>query len=42
MTAAAMPEDLARCDAAGMDGHISKPIEHAALLEAALTAHHQN
>lgn len=40
MTAAAMPEDLARCDAAGMDGHISKPIEHAALLEAAMTAQH--
>jgi signal transduction histidine kinase/ActR/RegA family two-component response regulator len=40
MTAAAMPEDLARCDAAGMDGHISKPIEHAALLEAAMNAHH--
>lgn len=40
MTAAAMPEDLARCDDAGMDGHIAKPIEHAALLEAALNAHH--
>jgi CheY-like chemotaxis protein len=39
MTAAALPEDVARCNAAGMDGHISKPIEHAALLEAAFTAH---
>lgn len=40
MTAAAMPEDIARCDAAGMDGHISKPIEHAALFEAVITAGH--
>jgi signal transduction histidine kinase/CheY-like chemotaxis protein len=38
MTAAALPEDIALCDAAGMDGHIAKPIEHAELLETALSA----
>lgn len=38
MTAAALPEDIALCDAAGMDGHIAKPIEHAELLDTALSA----
>ncbi len=38
MTAAALPEDIALCDAAGMDGHIAKPIEHAELLDTALNA----
>lgn len=38
MTAAAMPEDIALCEAAGMDGHIAKPIEHAELVDAAVRA----
>ena len=32
MTADAMPEDVARCLAAGMDAHMAKPISHAGLL----------
>jgi CheY-like chemotaxis protein len=28
MTAAALPEDVERCLAAGMDAHIAKPIDH--------------
>lgn len=27
LTAAALPEDVARCIAAGMDAHVPKPIE---------------
>lgn len=34
VTADAMPEDAARCMAAGMDGHLAKPISHAALYAA--------
>lgn len=30
----AMPEDAARCIAAGMDGHVPKPITHASLFAA--------
>lgn len=35
MTAATLPEDVARCRAAGMDAHLSKPIEQESLLAAA-------
>lgn len=35
MTAASMPEDVARCYDAGMDGHLAKPVEMARLIEAA-------
>ena len=41
LTAEAMPEDAARCLAAGMDGHLAKPITQAALyaaIDAALAA----
>lgn len=41
VTAEAMPEDAARCLAAGMDGHLAKPITQAALyaaIDAALAA----
>ena len=31
MTADAMPEDVARCLAAGMNGHLAKPVSQAAL-----------
>jgi CheY-like chemotaxis protein len=31
MTADAMPEDVARCLAAGMDGHLAKPVSMAGL-----------
>ena len=31
MTAYAMPEDVARCLAAGMNGHLAKPVSQAAL-----------
>ena len=34
VTADAMPEDAARCLAAGMDGHLAKPISHVALYAA--------
>ena len=34
VTADAMPEDAARCIAAGMDGHIAKPLTHASLFAA--------
>lgn len=34
VTADAMPEDAARCIAAGMDGHVAKPLTHAALFAA--------
>ena len=34
VTAGAFPEDIAACQAAGMDGHIAKPIERSALLAA--------
>jgi len=34
ITADAMPEDVGRCLAAGMDGHLAKPITHAALFAA--------
>jgi CheY-like chemotaxis protein len=34
VTADAMPEDAARCLAAGMDGHLAKPITQARLYEA--------
>ena len=36
MTAAAMPEDIERCLAAGMNGHIAKPIRQEELLQSAL------
>jgi CheY-like chemotaxis protein len=36
MTAAAMPEDIDRCKAAGMTGHIAKPIRQEELLQATL------
>lgn len=35
MTAASMPEDIARCYEAGMDEHIAKPVEMTRLIEAA-------
>jgi signal transduction histidine kinase/ActR/RegA family two-component response regulator len=41
VTADAMPEDAARCLAAGMDGHVAKPLTHASLfaaIDAAMTA----
>lgn len=38
VTAEAMPEDAARCLAAGMDGHLAKPITAAKLYEAIETA----
>ena len=31
MTADAMPEDIARCRAAGMAAHLAKPVSRAAL-----------
>ncbi len=34
LTASAMPEEVARCRDAGMDDHLAKPIERAALLAA--------
>ncbi|WP_426050982.1 response regulator [Brevundimonas sp. SL161] len=34
VTADAMPEDTARCLAAGMDGHVAKPLTHASLFAA--------
>lgn len=34
VTADAMPEDAARCVAAGMNGHLAKPITHASLFAA--------
>ncbi|MCR0981885.1 hybrid sensor histidine kinase/response regulator [Roseomonas populi] len=34
VTAGAMPEQVAACLAAGMDGHVTKPVERAALLAA--------
>jgi CheY-like chemotaxis protein len=34
VTADAMPEDAARCIAAGMDDHLAKPISHHALYAA--------
>ena len=34
VTADAMPEDAARCLAAGMDGHVAKPLTHARLFAA--------
>ena len=34
VTADAMPEDAAKCLAAGMDGHLAKPISHATLYAA--------
>lgn len=34
VTADAMPEDAARCLAAGMNGHLAKPITHASLFAA--------
>lgn len=34
VTADAMPEDVARCRDAGMDGHLAKPITHASLFDA--------
>jgi len=34
MTADAMPEDVARCLAAGMNAHMAKPINQAGLLAA--------
>ena len=34
VTADAMPEDAARCIAAGMDAHLAKPISHHALYAA--------
>ena len=34
VTADAMPEDAARCRAAGMDGHVAKPLTHASLFAA--------
>ena len=34
VTADAMPEDAARCLAAGMDGHVAKPLTHACLFAA--------
>ena len=34
VTADAMPEDAARCLAAGMDGHLAKPLTHASLFAA--------
>lgn len=36
VTAAAMPEDIDRCLAAGMNGHIAKPVRQDGLLQAAL------
>ncbi|RZJ82619.1 MAG: response regulator, partial [Brevundimonas sp.] len=37
VTAEAMPEDAARCVAAGMDGHLAKPVTHVKLYEAVET-----
>ncbi|MCW2235789.1 hybrid sensor histidine kinase/response regulator [Azospirillum canadense] len=34
MSASALPAEVARCVAAGMDGHVAKPIDRAALLDA--------
>ena len=34
MSASALPAEVARCIAAGMDGHVAKPIDRAALLDA--------
>ena len=34
VTADAMPEDAAKCLAAGMDGHVAKPLTHASLFAA--------
>ena len=34
VTAEAMPEDAARCIAAGMDGHLAKPVTQAKLYAA--------
>ncbi|MDO8380488.1 response regulator, partial [Phenylobacterium sp.] len=36
MTAATLPEDVARCRAAGMNAHLAKPIEQERLVAAAL------
>lgn len=36
MTAATLPEDVARCHAAGMDAHLPKPVEQERLVAAAL------
>jgi signal transduction histidine kinase/CheY-like chemotaxis protein len=33
LTASALPEQVAQCREAGMDGHLAKPVERAALLE---------
>jgi CheY-like chemotaxis protein len=41
LSASVLPEDRSRCDEAGMNGHLAKPIDRAALraaLEAAATA----
>jgi CheY-like chemotaxis protein len=41
LSASVLPEDRTRCDAAGMNGHLAKPIDRAALrdvLDAAATA----
>jgi CheY-like chemotaxis protein len=33
MTADAMPEDVARCLAAGLNAHLAKPVNHVLLIE---------
>jgi signal transduction histidine kinase len=34
LTACCLPEQILECQAAGMDGHVAKPVEHATLMQA--------
>ena len=34
LTACCLPEQILECQAAGMDGHVAKPVEHATLIKA--------